>query len=274
MPRLIIFDDQVRGVDLPKAPVIIGRSKKADIPIHDDILSRKHCAILPNEIGYRLVDLMSSNGTFLNGEQVDKIDLSYDDILEIGNTVMVFMDSDVWKRGEGLAKLRNPVKAQELIQRMKVHKDDRKPIPVRAVSRRKPASRRRRDLIRSLPALQKGPLRDSSGQLIEAKLFELLADYSVHKAVSLLVQSRPKLRRMVAESVETALVEMLSGNWDDLRSRIRASLHAKLACMDGDRDGGDETPVEAPEAGPERTAREQVAPEQAATDGQSAPAAP
>src|SRR5262245_28943430 len=116
MPRIVIFDDQVRGIDLPGQPVIIGRSKKSDIPIHDGLLSRKHCAIVPSGSTFRLVDLKSANGTYLNGSRVeDRADLNTDDIIEIGQTVMVFLDTGVWNRGEGLARLRNPLKAQELI---------------------------------------------------------------------------------------------------------------------------------------------------------------
>ena len=118
MARLVIFDDRVRGVDLPVEPLIIGRSRKSDIPIHDQLLSRKHCAIIPSGSVYRLVDLKSSYGTDLNGARVDRVELSYDDVIEIGKTVMVFLDTEVWSRGEGLARLRNPLKAQELIQRV------------------------------------------------------------------------------------------------------------------------------------------------------------
>ncbi len=118
MARLVIFDDRMRGLDLPENAVVIGRSRKVDVPISDGILSRKHCSILPVDGGFRLLDLKSRHGTFVNGERVEKTALEYDDVIEIGNTVLVLLDTDTWDRGEGLTGLRNPVKAQELIQRI------------------------------------------------------------------------------------------------------------------------------------------------------------
>jgi pSer/pThr/pTyr-binding forkhead associated (FHA) protein len=118
MARLVIFDDCVRGVDLPGHAVIIGRSRRVDVPIRDGLLSRKHCSIVPVDSGFRLIDLKSANGTFVNGIRVEKEDLHYDDIIELGNTVVVLLDTETWSRGEGLTRLRNPLKAQELIQRL------------------------------------------------------------------------------------------------------------------------------------------------------------
>jgi pSer/pThr/pTyr-binding forkhead associated (FHA) protein len=194
--RLIIFDDHVRGVDLPNSPVIIGRSRKSDVPIHDDILSRKHCALLPDGAGYRLVDLGSANGTFVNGERIEKADLSFDDIVEIGNTVLVFLDTEVWKPGEGLARLRHPVKAQELVHRLKAHVEREKRIPVKRVPRKKPASRRRRDLIQSMPELADSTLGAGEGRpRAQAGLVDLLVDYSVHRTIALLVRNHPRTSR-------------------------------------------------------------------------------
>ena len=51
MARLVIFDDRMRGLDLPEHAVVIGRSRKVDVPISDGILSRKHCSILPVDGG-------------------------------------------------------------------------------------------------------------------------------------------------------------------------------------------------------------------------------
>ena len=91
MAKLIIFDDSVRGVDLPDRAVIVGRSLKADIPIRDRLLSRKHCTLISEGSGYRLLDLKSANGSFVNGVRVVKVDLECDDVIELGNTVMVLL---------------------------------------------------------------------------------------------------------------------------------------------------------------------------------------
>ncbi len=126
MARLVIFDESVRGVDLPSHPVILGRSQKADIPIHDKILSRKHCTIVPSPSGLRLIDLKSSNGTYLNGKRVERSSLKFDDVIEIGNTVIVILDNDIWSQGGGVAGLRNPLKAQKIVQALKNRNPPRK----------------------------------------------------------------------------------------------------------------------------------------------------
>ena len=51
--------------------VTIGRSKSNDIPLPDDTeASRNHAKIVPNGDEYLLTDLNSTNGTFVNGEQI------------------------------------------------------------------------------------------------------------------------------------------------------------------------------------------------------------
>ena len=74
MARLMIFDELMRGVDLPGHAIIIGRSKRVDLPITDRILSRKHCSIVPMDSGFSIVDLKSQNGTFVNGEPTKGLD--------------------------------------------------------------------------------------------------------------------------------------------------------------------------------------------------------
>ena len=114
----------------------------------DDITARIEDAIVATGDSYRVVDLKSSNCTFLHGNPIDKAEVSYDDVIEIGNTVMVFMDSDAWQRGEGMARLRNPVKAQELIQRIRLNAEKKKRIPVRRRLARQRGADRARDGLR------------------------------------------------------------------------------------------------------------------------------
>jgi pSer/pThr/pTyr-binding forkhead associated (FHA) protein len=227
MPRLVIFDDQVRGVDLPPRPVIIGRSKKSDIPIHDGLLSRKHCAILHSGTQYRLVDLKSANGTFLNGERVkDRADLNYDDIIEIGQTVMVFLDTGVWNRGEGLARLRHPIKAQELIQRLKLQEQSGKgKIPLNPVARARSREARARNLLALFKEL---PVAADAEAVLKEDFLELLTGYAAYKTMSFLVRRQPQLRRALSRAVESALLSSVHGQWDGLRARLRAEIEEHL----------------------------------------------
>jgi hypothetical protein len=81
------------GTKLPLAlgkPLRIGRNPKADHPFPDDkLMSSLHFAIDYGEKGCRLLDLQSSNGTFLNGARVKEATLASGDEIRAGNTVFV-----------------------------------------------------------------------------------------------------------------------------------------------------------------------------------------
>ena len=199
MARLMIFDDCVRGLDLPDHAIIVGRSKRVDVPIRDRILSRKHCSIIPMESGFSLVDLKSQNGTFVNGSRIEKAELEYDDVIEIGETVIVILDTDSWERGEGLTRLRNPVKAQDLIQR--INGDS---VPVSELS-----------------AAQAGPQASAGDELVEQLVMRRLEE--------LLAQKDPKRAMVVDEVIE----KILSEGWpeeglDSTRQRVKELLGERL----------------------------------------------
>jgi hypothetical protein len=81
------------GTKLPLAPgrpLRIGRNPKADQPFPDDkLMSGLHFAIDHDEKGCRLLDLQSSNGTFLNGARVKEATLANGDEIRAGNTAFV-----------------------------------------------------------------------------------------------------------------------------------------------------------------------------------------
>jgi len=235
MARLVIFDDKVRGVQLPERQVMIGRSKKTDIPINDGLLSRKHCSIVPAAGGFRLLDLKSSNGTYLNGERIEKVDLSIDDIIEIGHTVIVYLDEGVWSRGEGLASLRNPLKAQELIGRIKHHHrstDKAEKIPIVAVGPpSKPRKKLERRKVRGTPqpAVHVNPV--SFQDLAEA-----LEEFIGNRAALLITRESPELGKIVTEVLDEVLgpaAAATRGEPGELRAQIRASVRARLRNLAG-----------------------------------------
>jgi hypothetical protein len=74
----------------PGKPLRIGRTSKADHVFSDDkLMSSLHFAIEYSEKGCRLVDLNSSNGTFLNGARIKEATLANGDEIRAGNTVFV-----------------------------------------------------------------------------------------------------------------------------------------------------------------------------------------
>jgi hypothetical protein len=71
-------------------PLRIGRTNKADHSFLDDkLMSSLHFVVEYAEKGCRLLDLNSSNGTFLNGARVKEATLANGDEIRAGNTVFV-----------------------------------------------------------------------------------------------------------------------------------------------------------------------------------------
>lgn len=74
---------------LTKPRVIVGRSG-ADIVVPDGEVSRKHCLLEVHGPTATLLDLGSTNGTFVNGELVESIELEHLMEFRIGSTVLLF----------------------------------------------------------------------------------------------------------------------------------------------------------------------------------------
>jgi len=75
--------------------ITMGRSKKADIFLDDEKLSRVHAKITRVGMGYRLIDLNSRNGTYVNGMRVLEHPLNSFDEIAIGNTKIKFLIHDL-----------------------------------------------------------------------------------------------------------------------------------------------------------------------------------
>lgn len=71
--------------------VVIGRSSEADIVIPDSLLSRRHLKIYKRNDKWFLLDLESSNGTWVSGRKVSgKIQLESEDRIRLGNSLIEF----------------------------------------------------------------------------------------------------------------------------------------------------------------------------------------
>jgi len=66
----------------------IGRSSKNDLPLDQESVSRNHARISRSREGWTLRDLGSTNGTYVNSEQIAKaVRLGKGDMLQVGSTV-------------------------------------------------------------------------------------------------------------------------------------------------------------------------------------------
>lgn len=61
-----------KNMSLPAGKsIVLGRNRDVDLPLNDPKLSRRHCQITASESGCMIVDMGSTNGTFVNGNRLD-----------------------------------------------------------------------------------------------------------------------------------------------------------------------------------------------------------
>ncbi len=70
--------------------VVIGRALDCDLCVRDTLLSRRHCRIEPFHDRWIVEDLLSRNGTEVDGEEITRYVLSDGDVIRIGRTELYF----------------------------------------------------------------------------------------------------------------------------------------------------------------------------------------
>ena len=96
IPSLIIIDGNDSGqvFKLTTSIVSVGRGSNATVRLNDKTVSRKHFILEVNPAHVMLIDLQSSNGTYVNGDRVSKKRLANGDKVRVGNTALKFEFSD------------------------------------------------------------------------------------------------------------------------------------------------------------------------------------
>lgn len=81
-----------RRYSLGTDPVVVGRGEGCNVRINDSSVSRRHARIDPAAVGYTVVDLQSTNGTFVNDRPTTGPRLLRDgDYLRVGNCIYRFL---------------------------------------------------------------------------------------------------------------------------------------------------------------------------------------
>ncbi len=91
MDTLIFVEGPQKGQRYPLEAnrLTLGRDRHNEIPIDDAGASRMHAQILRTDLGLRLKDSGSTNGTYLNSRRVAESGLRHGDRITIGDTVML-----------------------------------------------------------------------------------------------------------------------------------------------------------------------------------------
>jgi pSer/pThr/pTyr-binding forkhead associated (FHA) protein len=83
--------EQGRRYPLGADDITLGREAGNDVVIVSDQASRRHARIFASGGAHVLVDLESTNGTFLNSKLVKEQTLRHGDVLRIASTVLKYV---------------------------------------------------------------------------------------------------------------------------------------------------------------------------------------
>ena len=87
-------DDNTQVVKLEKPRITLGRREDNDIILDDMFVSRNHAQVEKKGVFYYIRDQQSRFGTFVNGNRITEARLDYGDEIQMGNTVITFVDED------------------------------------------------------------------------------------------------------------------------------------------------------------------------------------
>src|SRR5215813_2855792 len=92
-PRLVAINGSKKGLIFPltDADVTIGRESANTVSLRHASVSRRHCLIRKVGDEFKLIDLNSYNGTFVNGIPVKEQTLAHADQVRVGNIALLFL---------------------------------------------------------------------------------------------------------------------------------------------------------------------------------------
>ena len=79
----------------PGAIKTVGRAPRADFILDAALVSRLHCQLTAHDATVDVVDLKSTNGTFVNGKRIDKATLAAGDLLRVGRVELQIQKSSI-----------------------------------------------------------------------------------------------------------------------------------------------------------------------------------
>jgi two-component system, NtrC family, nitrogen regulation response regulator GlnG len=88
--RALVVDgpDAPREVRIPKEGLLVGMGPTCGLQLGDRRVSRAHLQIAPDLLGFRIKDLGSTNGTFVDGVRIDEVVAPVGTLLQLGMTAI------------------------------------------------------------------------------------------------------------------------------------------------------------------------------------------
>jgi len=91
--RMFVLTTDLAGMEftLDRASLVIGRTDENDIVLGHRSISRHHAKVVRDGDHYTIIDMQSSNGVRVNGEDYERIELNPGDIVELGHVKLRFV---------------------------------------------------------------------------------------------------------------------------------------------------------------------------------------
>jgi len=94
---LRFISGKYQGGEFPMVPnkeIVVGRSSDLDMVLVEEMVSRKHARITYEHESIVIEDLGSTNGTFVNGEKIKRVQLKEGDRVLIGTSILKVVAQD------------------------------------------------------------------------------------------------------------------------------------------------------------------------------------
>ena len=153
---------------LDKEEFVIGRLPQCDLVINEETISARHAKIIRKEDNFEILDLISTNGTFVNGEKIDKKALRADDKINFDVHEFQFINP---------VDVARTVVAQsidvEKLQKTGVHPQDQTiPVPTQDQTVQLPAQDKTIPILSREPEPGKTPEQEQPGQKTQPSLYK------------------------------------------------------------------------------------------------------
>ncbi len=91
----------VKEIAITKSEFTIGRKDGNDLVVEDPAVSGRHARLVKIHAVYFLEDLGSTNGTFVNGQKIERRQLRDTDVVAIGKHRLIFREENAAPAAEG-----------------------------------------------------------------------------------------------------------------------------------------------------------------------------
>jgi adenylate cyclase len=100
---ILIYENgsgETKSFPIQKEKITIGRHGENDLVLEDVFVSRQHATLFLEDDEYKIQDMDSSYGVIINGDKVNETALKYGDKIQLGNTIITFVEDRHYENEE------------------------------------------------------------------------------------------------------------------------------------------------------------------------------